>query len=114
MQIFDIGKGTDMPITGIQFHRVNNTSRYFIFITTPTRLYQFMGQAIMKDNKPSLQSIFYAYLTIPETGFQEIPSTLKYSKLQFFDKNDVPKTFAWLTEPGIFYGQVSISLCLDE
>ncbi|KAH9632081.1 hypothetical protein HF086_015285 [Spodoptera exigua] len=105
-EIFDIGKGTDMPITGIQFHRVNNTSRYFIFITTPTRLYQFMGQAVMKDNKPSLQSIFYSYLTIPETGFQEIPSTLKYSKLQFFDKNDVPKTFAWLTEPGIFYGQL--------
>ncbi|XP_048483000.1 vacuolar protein sorting-associated protein 18 homolog isoform X2 [Plutella xylostella] len=106
-QIFDIGKGTDTPITGIQFHRVNNTSKYFIFVTTPRRLYQFIGQAVCTDDKPSLQSIFNTYLTVPETGFQEIPSTLKYSKLQFyFDKHDVPKTFAWLTEPGIFYGQL--------
>ncbi|XP_063893517.1 vacuolar protein sorting-associated protein 18 homolog isoform X2 [Helicoverpa armigera] len=108
-EIFDIGRGADMPITGIQFHRVNKTSKYFIFITTPTRLYQFMGHATMKDDKPSLQSIFYAYLTIPETGFQEILSSLKYSKLQFFDKGGVPKTFAWLTEPGIFYGQLDPS-----
>ncbi|KAG6452127.1 hypothetical protein O3G_MSEX007477 [Manduca sexta] len=106
-QIFDIGKGQDTPITGIQFHRVGSTSKYFIFVTTPTRLYQFIGHAIVTDDKPSLQSVFYAYLTIPETGFQEIPSTLKYSKLQFFfDTNNKPKTFAWLTEPGIFYGQL--------
>ncbi|XP_059051527.1 vacuolar protein sorting-associated protein 18 homolog isoform X2 [Achroia grisella] len=106
-QIFDIGQGTDMPITGIQFQRVSNSNKYFIFITTPTRLYQFMGNAVITDGKPSLQSIFYQYLTMPDTGFQEIPSTLKYSKLQFFfDRYDVPKTFAWLTEPGIFFGQL--------
>ncbi|CAG4975615.1 unnamed protein product [Colias eurytheme] len=105
--IFDIGKGADTPITGIQFHRVNSTSKFFIFVTTPTRLYQFIGHAMYSDEKPSLQSIFHSYLTTPETGFQEIPSTLKYSKLQFyFDKNSNPKTFAWLTEPGIFYGQL--------
>ncbi|CAH0579479.1 unnamed protein product [Chrysodeixis includens] len=109
-EIFHIGKGTDMPITGIQFHRVNNTNKYFIFITTPTRLYQFIGDTLMKDDKPSLQTIFHPYLTIPETGYQEIPSTLKYSKLQFFfDKKEAPKTFAWLTEPGIFYGQLDPS-----
>lgn len=111
LQIFDIGKGVNTPITGIQFHRVASTTKYFIFVTTPTRLYQFIGHAIFSDDKPSLQSVFYSYLTIPETGFQEIPSTLKYSKLQFFlDKNNMPKTFAWLTEPGIFYGQVCDSL----
>ncbi|XP_034830412.1 vacuolar protein sorting-associated protein 18 homolog isoform X2 [Maniola hyperantus] len=106
-QIFDIGRGMNTPITGIQFHRVSNTSKFFIFVTTPTRLYQFIGHAMMADDKPSLQSIFHPYLTTPETGFQEIPSTLKYSKLQFyFDKNNTPRTFAWLTEPGIFYGQL--------
>ncbi|CAK1547432.1 unnamed protein product [Leptosia nina] len=106
-QIFDIGKGSDTPITGIQFHRVNKTSKYFIFVTTPTRLYQFIGHAMISDDKPSLQSIFHSYLTTPETGFQEIPSTLKYSKLQFyFDKSNNPKSFTWLTEPGIFYGQL--------
>ncbi|XP_063825153.1 vacuolar protein sorting-associated protein 18 homolog isoform X1 [Ostrinia nubilalis] len=105
--IFDIGHGTEMPITGIQFHRVGNSSKFFVFITTPTRLYQFIGHAVATDGKLSLQSIFYPYLTTPETGFQEIPSTLKYSRLQFFfDRNNVPKTFAWLTEPGVFYGQL--------
>ncbi|XP_053608142.1 vacuolar protein sorting-associated protein 18 homolog isoform X2 [Plodia interpunctella] len=109
-QIFDIGQGTDMPITGIQFHRVSNTSKYFIFITTPTRLYQFIGNAVTTDGRPSLQSIFYQYLTMPDTGFQEIPSSLKYSRLQFhFDRDEVPKSFAWLTEPGIFYGQLDPS-----
>ncbi|GBP56180.1 Vacuolar protein sorting-associated protein 18 homolog [Eumeta japonica] len=106
-QVFDIGKGVDTPITGIQFHRVKNTSKFFIFVTTPNRLYQFIGHAIMNDDKPILQSIFNTYLNVPETGFQEIPSKLKYSKLQFyFDADDKPKTFAWLTEPGIFYGQL--------
>jgi hypothetical protein len=42
-------------------------------------------------------------------GFQEIPSSLKYSRLQFYYPNpkELPKTFAWLTEPGIFYAEVS-------
>ncbi|XP_013200015.1 vacuolar protein sorting-associated protein 18 homolog [Amyelois transitella] len=106
-QIFDIGQGTDMPITGIQSHRVANTTKYYIFITTPTRLYQFMGNAVTTDGRPSLQALFYQYLTMPDTGFQEIPSTLKYSKLQFhYDRDGTPKSFAWLTEPGIFYGQL--------
>ncbi|KAL4709069.1 hypothetical protein ACJJTC_013482 [Scirpophaga incertulas] len=106
-QIFDLGRGTDMPITGIQFHRIGKSNKFFIFITTSTRLYQFMGPALVTDGKLSLQSIFYPYLTTPETGFLEIPSTLKYSRLQFyFDKTDVPKIFAWLTEPGVFFGQL--------
>ena len=90
---------------------MNSTSKYFIFVTTPKRLYQFIGHAVFNDDKPSLQTIFHSYLTTPETGFQDIPSNLKYSKLQFFfDKTDSPKTFAWLTEPGIFYGQVRDNL----
>lgn len=100
----------NMPITGIQFHRVSGSAnKYFIFVTTPKRLYQFIGHATTTDDKTSLQSVFYPYLTMPETGFQEIQSSLKYSKLQFFfDKNLTPKKFGWLTEPGIFYGQVSL------
>jgi hypothetical protein len=48
-------------------------------------------------------------LLVPE-GFQDIPSSLKYSRLQFYYPNPkgLPKTFALLTEPGIFYGQVSL------
>ncbi|XP_072931688.1 vacuolar protein sorting-associated protein 18 homolog isoform X2 [Epargyreus clarus] len=107
-QVFDIGKGNDTPITGIEFRRINSTTEYFIFITTPNRLYQFIGDAVFTDDKPSLQYIFHSYLTIAES-FQEIPSTLNYSQLQFFyDKKNLP-TFAWLTEPGIFHGQLDLN-----
>jgi hypothetical protein len=51
----------------------------------------------------------WCVLFVPE-GFQDIPSSLKYSRLQFYypHPKGLPKTFAWLTEPGIFYGQVSV------
>ncbi|PSN40464.1 Vacuolar protein sorting-associated protein 18 [Blattella germanica] len=109
-QVFDIGKGNSMPITGLEFHRVPGSEKYFVLVTTPSRLYQFIGYVSNSDEKPLLQQIFNNYLTVPE-GFQDIPSSLKYSRLQFFYPNPrgLPKTCAWLTEPGIFYGQVDTS-----
>lgn len=109
-QVFDIGKGNNTPITGLEFHRVPGSEKYFVLVTTPNRLYQFIGYVSNSDEKPLLQQIFNSYLTVPE-GFQEIPSSLKYSKLQFYYPNakGLPKTFAWLTEPGIFYGQLDTS-----
>ena len=79
-----------------------------MLVTTPNRLYQFIGYVSNSDEKPLLQQIFNNYLTVPE-GFQEIPSSLKYSRLQFYypSPRSLPKMCAWLTEPGIFYGQVS-------
>ncbi|KDR19383.1 Vacuolar protein sorting-associated protein 18-like protein, partial [Zootermopsis nevadensis] len=105
--VFDIGKGNSTSITGLQFHRVPGSEKYFVLVTTPNRLYQFIGYVTKSDEKPLLQQIFNSYLNVPE-GFQDIPSSLKYSKLQFYYPNPkgLPKTFAWLTEPGIFYGQL--------
>lgn len=109
-QVFDIGKGNSTPITGLEFHRVPGSEKYFVLVTTPNRLYQFIGYVANSDEKPLLQQIFNNYLTVPE-GFQEIPSSLKYSRLQFYYPNpkELPKTFAWLTEPGIFYGEFDTS-----
>lgn len=109
LQVFDIGKGTQTPITGLEFHRIGHSSKYVIFVTTPKRLYQFMGHS-GSDERPLLQPIFNSYLNVPETGFQEIPSSLTYSRLQFYHSptsaTNTPTLFAWLTEPGIFHGQV--------
>ncbi|PNF16669.1 putative vacuolar protein sorting-associated protein 18 [Cryptotermes secundus] len=109
-QVFDIGKGDNTPITGLEFHRVPDSEKYFVLVTTPNRLYQFIGYVTNSDEKPLLQQIFNSYLTVPES-FQDIPSSLKYSRLQFYYPNPkgLPKTFAWLTEPGIFYGQLDMS-----
>ncbi|KAJ9580206.1 hypothetical protein L9F63_004149 [Diploptera punctata] len=109
-QVFDIGKGNNTPITGLEFHRVPSSEKYFVLVTTPNRIYQFIGYVSNSDEKPLLQQIFNNYLTVPE-GFQEIPSSLKYSRLQFYypRARSLPKMFAWLTEPGIFYGQVDTS-----
>ena len=38
----DLGKGGQASaITGLEYHRVPNSKRYFIFVTTNARLYQF-------------------------------------------------------------------------
>nr|CAD7458172.1 unnamed protein product [Timema tahoe] len=106
-QVFDIGKGANTPITGIEFHRVPGSEKYFVLVTTPDRVYQFIGYVSNSDEKPLLQQVFNNYLTVAE-AFQEIPSSLKYSKLQFLyhSPKGLPRIFAWLTEPGIFYAQL--------
>ena len=67
-------------------------------LTTPTRIYQFIGG-------PTFESVFSNYETNP--GFQELPGDLNYSELQFFSKyQGLPKSFVWLTGPGIYYGDL--------
>lgn len=109
-QVFDIGKGDNTPITGIEFHHVPDTTMYFVLVTTPNRLYQFISYVANAEEKPLLLQVFNSYLRLPET-FQEIPSNLKYSKLEFFypTPQGLPKLIAWLTEPGIFYGKLDTS-----
>ncbi|XP_019880940.1 vacuolar protein sorting-associated protein 18 homolog isoform X2 [Aethina tumida] len=109
-QVFDIGKGQDMPITGLEYHRVFGTDRYVVFAATPSRLYYFVGKADT-DEKPLLQQVFNKYLNIaePETYIEHL-SNLRYSRLQFWSENLVtPNTFAWITESGITYGEIDPS-----
>jgi hypothetical protein len=65
LQVFDIGKGSSTPITGLQFHRVPGSEKYFVLVTTPNRLYQFIGYVTNSDEKPLLQQIFNSYLNVP-------------------------------------------------
>ncbi|XP_049801385.1 vacuolar protein sorting-associated protein 18 homolog isoform X1 [Schistocerca nitens] len=108
--VFDIGKGENVPITGLEFHRIPSTDTYFILVTTPCRLYQFIGSVTNAEEKLFFTQIFSSYISNPER-FQEIPSNLKYSRLEFHYQTSkgLPKIIAWLTEPGIFYGQLDTS-----
>lgn len=59
----------------------------------------------------SLQHIFNSYLNVPEDikDFHQIPNKLKYSKLCVnYDKViRFPKSFGWMTDIGIYTGEVS-------
>jgi hypothetical protein len=83
-QVYDIGKGQASPITGLEFHRLPKSKKFFILATTPMRLYQFQG-VITGDpetERPLLVGIFNDYLHIPER-YLDLPSSLKYSVLNF-------------------------------
>ncbi|KAF5280506.1 hypothetical protein FQA39_LY18028 [Lamprigera yunnana] len=104
--VFDIGKGTNTPITGIEFYSIPNTDKYFIFIATPTRLYYFNGRTNL-DEKILLQPVFGKYLNVPEhQTFYEVKSCLRYSRLKFRSENRTyPTSFIWLIENNVIYAK---------
>ncbi|KAI7860888.1 Pep3/Vps18/deep orange family-domain-containing protein [Circinella umbellata] len=126
-QVYSIHEST-MPITGLHFEQfpVNNR-KYFVMATTPTRIYQFVGyigpssagtsrgspsfvESDDRGERAMFESMFSKYDVNP--GFQELPGELSYSELHFFSRfydlqqQGVAQTFAWLTGPGIYHGDL--------
>ncbi|KAI9322126.1 Pep3/Vps18/deep orange family-domain-containing protein [Dichotomocladium elegans] len=126
-QVYSIHEST-MPITGLYLEQfpVNNR-KYFAMATTPTRIYQFVGyvgpttsngsrsspgfgETDDRAEKAMFEAMFAKYDVNP--GFQELPGELPYSELHFFSKfhelqqQGVAQTFAWLTGPGIYHGDL--------
>ncbi|XP_017884886.1 vacuolar protein sorting-associated protein 18 homolog isoform X2 [Ceratina calcarata] len=106
-QVFDIGKNSKPPITGLEFHKIPNSDKYVIVVTTLMRIYQYIGAVPNSEEKPLLQQVFNKYLNVQET-FIEVISQLPYSKMQFYYPavGALPKSFGWLTETGILYAQI--------
>ncbi|KAK1130024.1 hypothetical protein K0M31_019708 [Melipona bicolor] len=106
-QVFDIGKDSKPPITGLEFHKIPSTDKYVIIVTTLMRIYQYIGAVQNPDEKPLLQQIFNKYLNVQES-FNEVINHLPYSKIQFYypSLGILPKSFSWLTETGILYAQI--------
>ncbi|KAF7993970.1 hypothetical protein HCN44_011239 [Aphidius gifuensis] len=106
-QVFDIGEDSKPPITGISFHKVPNTEKYIIIITTLIRIYQYIGVVTNPQEKPLLQQIFSKYLNVQER-FNQLESSLPYSRMQFYfpASRSMPQSFGWLTETGILYSEV--------
>ncbi|CAG0902888.1 unnamed protein product, partial [Darwinula stevensoni] len=100
---------TPMAISGIEFHQVGDR-KFFIILTTPTRLYQFVGLVTDLEDRPVLGQIFSNYIRIPER-FLEIAGYSKHSCLQTFRPTiqEAPKTYAWLTSAGVHFGQIDPS-----
>lgn len=127
MQVFDIGKDSKPPITGLEFRRVPNSLKYIIILTTLIRIYQYIGIVSNNEEKPLLQQVFNKYLNIKGTRlfivhsklyvcdsflilerFNQLESSLPYSKMQLYYTSiqEFPKMFSWLTETGLLVAQV--------
>ncbi|XP_031837327.1 vacuolar protein sorting-associated protein 18 dor isoform X2 [Nomia melanderi] len=106
-QVFDIGESSKPPITGLEFHKVPNTDKYMIIVTTLVRIYQYIGEVQNPEEKPLLQQVFNRYLNVQES-FNDVISSLPYSKMQCYypSVGAIPKSFGWLTETGIWYAQI--------
>ncbi|KAL1931607.1 hypothetical protein VTP01DRAFT_9750 [Rhizomucor pusillus] len=126
-QVYSIHEST-MPITGLHFEQFPvNSRKYFVMATTPTRIYQFVGyvgpssvngtrqspgynDAEDRGERAMFEGLFSKYDVNP--GFQELPGDLPFSELHFFSKfhelqqQGVAQSFAWLTGPGIYHGDL--------
>ncbi|KAL7317653.1 tethering complex subunit [Mucor circinelloides] len=128
IQLFSLHE-PNMPITGLHFERFPSDRRkYLIMLSTPTRLYHFIGSVkytsattSTTDNdlpaavgdRALFELVFAEYEHNPE--FQALPSDLSYSEMLFFNRfpelqlKGVPQTFAWLTGAGIYHGNLDFS-----
>ncbi|KIK30365.1 hypothetical protein PISMIDRAFT_88003 [Pisolithus microcarpus 441] len=110
------------PITGIRFDLFppSDPRTALIIVTTPTRIYQFVGPPDRRSEESGRMflPIFSAYReTAPKIS--ELPGTLIYSELHFFRPNidqasSLPKSLAWLTAPGIYYGTLNFEQSVDD
>ncbi|KAF9207124.1 hypothetical protein BGZ49_001112 [Haplosporangium sp. Z 27] len=109
-----------MPICGLRMEQFPASLRkYVVVAVTPTRIYQFIGSVTPanttgiiggSEDRALFESLFTKYGVKPE--FSELPGDLRYSELHFFSPyqdlqyQGVAKTFAWLTGPGIYHGNL--------
>nr|XP_018899049.1 PREDICTED: vacuolar protein sorting-associated protein 18 homolog isoform X1 [Bemisia tabaci] len=113
-ELFDIGKGTTTVITSIEYHQLPSSDTYFVFVSTYSKFYQFVGSVSSQDKKPFLKNVFNNYLTKPEICYP-VSEPAVYSQLQFYYPAPglAPKSFAWLTSAGIYYGQLDSTISDD-
>ncbi|XP_060604108.1 vacuolar protein sorting-associated protein 18 homolog isoform X2 [Ruditapes philippinarum] len=114
-QLFNLKGAHGEPITGIEFDRMPSDSmteyQYFILVTTPGKLYQFLGSVSKTSEPPMFQQLFQQFEDQNQVQYQELPGDFGYSELRlFFTKfRESAKKFAWMTGPGVYYGDIDTS-----
>ncbi|CAG8582248.1 14325_t:CDS:10 [Acaulospora morrowiae] len=111
-QVYSLNE--NLPVTGLRIEQFPASPRkYLIVAATPTRIYQFIGNANSTadlDGSSVFENLLSRYESSPD--FQELPGNLPYSELHFFSQyqdlhyQGVAKNFAWLTGPGIYHGNL--------
>ncbi|KIL71799.1 hypothetical protein M378DRAFT_155409 [Amanita muscaria Koide BX008] len=98
------------PITGLRFDLfpLNEQKRAFVLVTTPTRIYQFVGAVSKKNDEGRIFSSLFAAYRDGDPKLLELPGSVERSELQFHapsnQPNALPRTMAWLTGQGIYNG----------
>ena len=120
-ELYKIEKGQsnqDEKVTGLQYFLSKlNSQKYFITVTTPTRLYQFIGTVPRSDTRPLLAPVFNKYIRGSEyvQPLSELPpSSRKSSSLSFFfnqekrEYNQIlnPEKMGWMSELFLFWGGI--------
>ncbi len=90
--------------------------RYFVLVTTSSRLYQFQGSASHND-RPLLVSLVNSDPS-QQSKFLELPGSLRVPQTLFFCYQAkepgrpharhplYPTSFGWMTGPGVYHGKV--------
>ncbi|CAC5391949.1 VPS18 [Mytilus coruscus] len=113
-QLFNLGSENTVSVTGLEFDRMPCESmteyKYFILATTPGRLYQFLG-SVSKSAEPPMFQQFFAEYEKQKAPFLELPGNMGYSELKlYFPKfRGSARTFAWMTGPGVYFGNLDFS-----
>ncbi|KAG5647608.1 hypothetical protein DXG03_008961 [Asterophora parasitica] len=103
------------PITGVKFDFFppNDPKKALVIVTTPSRIYQFVGAPDKKsdDGGRVFTGLFAGYRdNAPK--ILELPGNLAHSELRFYTSNpdqalSLPKGMAWMTGPGIYHGTLN-------
>ncbi|XP_071119989.1 vacuolar protein sorting-associated protein 18 homolog [Mytilus edulis] len=113
-QLFNLGSENAVSVTGLEFDRMPCESmteyKYFILATTPGRLYQFLG-SVSKSAEPPMFQQFFADYEKQKAPFLELPGNMGYSELKlYFPKfRGSARTFAWMTGPGVYFGNLDFT-----
>ncbi|TPX64225.1 hypothetical protein SpCBS45565_g06048 [Spizellomyces sp. 'palustris'] len=112
-QVFTIPE-EGMPISSLRYEQFPAVpKKCVVFLATPNRLYQFIGDIGEDDADKSMFSELFKHYDGHTANFQEMPGDLVRTELQFWSQYlketgfpSVPKTFAWLTGAGLYCGDL--------
>ncbi|KAI9343587.1 Pep3/Vps18/deep orange family-domain-containing protein [Obelidium mucronatum] len=102
----------DLPVLGIRKIKYpTHPNRYAVIVNTPNRLYQFIGTAFESVEAGGFSNLLS--LADISSNYQELP-TATDSPVQLWSIPEegtslLPKKFAWLTEPGIYSGELDLT-----
>ncbi|TCD69964.1 hypothetical protein EIP91_005553 [Steccherinum ochraceum] len=110
------------PVTGVKFDFFPpmEAKRVLIVVTTPSRIYQFLGNSERRseDGSRTFAPVFASYRdTAPK--ILELPGNIDQSELHVFSPNadqaySLPKGIAWMTAPGIYHGTLNFDSPTDD
>uniref|UniRef100_A0A1E1XC32 Vacuolar protein sorting-associated protein 18 homolog n=1 Tax=Amblyomma aureolatum TaxID=187763 RepID=A0A1E1XC32_9ACAR len=111
--VFQLGPDLSIgPIMGLEVRRFlprSSDPRCYIIVTTPRRIYQFVGVCAPSGEQPVLLRVFTSTDNVLDRC-KEIPSDLKYSCLQLFSPSlaEPARKFGLMLEPGVYCGDIVV------